>query len=163
MASIQDGTSNTAIFSEWLKGTGSSRAGNSAIYRSTITFSNTSPPLLPTLGQSMQSVSNQCQMAKTIILSGSTNSKGYSYMEHTNGYGGAYSHLNTPNKHACFFANEVYYSSYTLVGASSNHSGGVNVGFLDGSVHFVKDSVSFQTWGAIATRAGGEILSGNSY
>jgi hypothetical protein len=39
----------------------------------------------------------------------------------------------------------------------------VNVGFLDGSVRFVKDSVSYQNWGAIATRAGGEIISANSY
>ena len=36
-------------------------------------------------------------------------------MEHTNGYGGAYAHLNTPNKHACFYANEQYNSSFTLV------------------------------------------------
>ena len=37
------------------------------------------------------------------------------------------------------------------------------MGFLDGSVRFVKDSVSYQTWGAIATMAGGEIVSANSY
>ena len=45
-----------------------------------------------------------------------------------------------------------------MVGASSYHSGGVNVGFLDGSVHFVKNSVSQQAWWGIATKAGGEII-----
>jgi prepilin-type N-terminal cleavage/methylation domain-containing protein/prepilin-type processing-associated H-X9-DG protein len=163
LASIQDGTSNTAIFSEWIKGTGSAKAGLSAIYRSPVTFSTTSPPMLMSLGQSMQSVSSTCQSSTTIISTSSGNSKGYSYMEHTNGYGGGYAHLNTPNKNACFFANEVYNSSFTLVGASSNHSGGVNVGFLDGSVRFVKNSVSYQSWGAIATMAGGEIIGANNY
>ena len=44
------------------------------------------------------------------------------------------------------------------VGASSFHPGGVNVGFLDGSVRFVKDGVNPQTWWGIATRAGGEVI-----
>jgi prepilin-type N-terminal cleavage/methylation domain-containing protein/prepilin-type processing-associated H-X9-DG protein len=163
LAAVQDGLSNTAIFSEWIKGTGAAKAGNSAIYRASITFSNTSPPLVGSLGQSMQAVSSVCQSATKIISTGSATSKGYSYMEHTNGYGGAYAHLNTPNKKACFYSNEQYNSSFTLVGASSSHPGGVNVGFLDGSVRFVKDNVSYQSWGAIATRAGGEIISANSY
>jgi prepilin-type processing-associated H-X9-DG protein len=86
-------------------------------------------------------------------------------MEHTNGLGGGYSQLNTPNKKACYFANDpgVYPSDHTLVSASSYHAGGVNVGFLDGSVHFIKDSVSFQTWGSIATRVGGEVIDANSF
>jgi prepilin-type processing-associated H-X9-DG protein len=86
-------------------------------------------------------------------------------MEHTNGLGGGYSHINTPNKKACWFSSDsgVYPSDRTLVGASSYHSGGVNVLFLDGSVHFIKDSVSSQTWGAIATMAGGEIVDASSY
>ncbi len=47
--------------------------------------------------------------------------------------------------------------------ACSFHSGGVNVGFCDGSVKFIKDSVSLGTWGAIATKAGGEVISADSY
>jgi hypothetical protein len=39
----------------------------------------------------------------------------------------------------------------------------VNVGFLDGSVKFIKDSISYQTWGSIATKSGGEIVSADSY
>jgi hypothetical protein len=39
----------------------------------------------------------------------------------------------------------------------------VNVGFLDGSVKFIKDSVSNQTWWAIATKAGGEVIDASSY
>jgi prepilin-type processing-associated H-X9-DG protein len=41
--------------------------------------------------------------------------------------------------------------------ARSRHSGGVNLALCDGSVRFVRDSVSLATWRAIATRAGGEV------
>ena len=46
---------------------------------------------------------------------------------------------------------------------TSNHPGGVNVCFADGSVRFVKDSVSPQTWWALGTRNGGETVSSDSY
>jgi prepilin-type N-terminal cleavage/methylation domain-containing protein/prepilin-type processing-associated H-X9-DG protein len=48
-------------------------------------------------------------------------------------------------------------------GASSNHPGGVNVGFLDGTVRFIKDSVNWQTWAAVSTVAGGEVIDASSY
>jgi prepilin-type processing-associated H-X9-DG protein len=49
------------------------------------------------------------------------------------------------------------------VTAGSNHPGGVNIGFCDGSVRFVKNTVSLQTWWAIGTRAIGEVVSSDSY
>jgi len=167
LASIQDGTSNTAIFSEWVKGTGAAKAGLGSIYLSGLSFSTTtpSPKLVGTLGQSLQTASATCQTATTFLTSPSGYVKGYSYMEHTNGYGGGYSHINTPNKKACWFSTDsgVYPSDRTLVGASSYHAGGVNVSFLDGSVHFIKDSVSYQTWGSLATMSGGEVIDASSY
>jgi len=49
------------------------------------------------------------------------------------------------------------------VGASSFHSGGVNVAFGDGSVKFIKNSISMPTWWALGTRANGEVISADSY
>ncbi len=40
----------------------------------------------------------------------------------------------------------------------SKHSGGANVGFADGSVSFIKDSISPDTFFALGTRANGEIV-----
>ena len=47
--------------------------------------------------------------------------------------------------------------------ASSRHPGGVNALFADGSVRFVKDSVSPVTWRALGSVGGGEITSADSY
>ena len=47
--------------------------------------------------------------------------------------------------------------------ASSSHPGGVNTVFADGSVRFIKDTVSPVTWRALGTMAGGEVISGDSY
>jgi prepilin-type N-terminal cleavage/methylation domain-containing protein/prepilin-type processing-associated H-X9-DG protein len=43
-----------------------------------------------------------------------------------------------------------------LMTARSNHVGGVNVSFCDGSVRFVDDDVRLEVWRAVATRAGSE-------
>ncbi len=43
------------------------------------------------------------------------------------------------------------------------HPGGVNFAFADGSVHFIKSSTNPATYRALGTRAGGEVLSSDSY
>ena len=45
----------------------------------------------------------------------------------------------------------------------SRHPGGVNAGFGDGSVHFIKESISPVTWIGLNTIQGGEVLSSDSY
>jgi len=44
------------------------------------------------------------------------------------------------------------------VAARSRHPGGVNVALCDGSVRFVSETVDLQTWHALASRNGGEVL-----
>jgi prepilin-type N-terminal cleavage/methylation domain-containing protein/prepilin-type processing-associated H-X9-DG protein len=46
---------------------------------------------------------------------------------------------------------------------SSYHAGGVNVGMGDGSVKFMKNSISPLTWYALGTKAGGEVVSADSF
>jgi len=45
----------------------------------------------------------------------------------------------------------------------SNHPGGVNFAFADGSVKFVKQTVNDQAYQALGTRAGGEVVSADQY
>ncbi|AGA28091.1 DUF1559 domain-containing protein [Singulisphaera acidiphila] len=47
--------------------------------------------------------------------------------------------------------------------ARSRHSGGVNALMLDGSVRFIKNSISPVTYRAISTTRGGEVVSADSY
>ena len=53
--------------------------------------------------------------------------------------------------------------SFAAVTARSYHPGGVNALFGDGSVRFVKDSISGFTWRALGTVAGGEVVSADQY
>ena len=47
--------------------------------------------------------------------------------------------------------------------AQSNHSGGVNFLMGDGSVKFVKNSISRTTWWALGTKAGSEVVGSDAY
>lgn len=45
---------------------------------------------------------------------------------------------------------------------TSNHPGGVNVGLMDGSVRFIKNTIGLSAWWSLGTRAGGEIISADA-
>jgi prepilin-type N-terminal cleavage/methylation domain-containing protein/prepilin-type processing-associated H-X9-DG protein len=172
LASITDGTSNTAIWSEWLKGK-NTKSGRQAVWTGTKSFTLSAPfwpASLGSVGATLQSVASTCTPNLSTVAS--WDQKGAAWGPDWCGVGGAYSHLLPPNKPACFFpntnaANPAFgpfpgNDDITMMGAQSSHPGGVNVGFLDGSVKFVKDSVNLNTWGAIATKAGGEIIDASS-
>jgi prepilin-type N-terminal cleavage/methylation domain-containing protein/prepilin-type processing-associated H-X9-DG protein len=54
-------------------------------------------------------------------------------------------------------------SDGTYQGTSSNHPGGCNFLFADGSVHFLKSSISINTYWALGTKSNGEVISSDSY
>jgi prepilin-type N-terminal cleavage/methylation domain-containing protein/prepilin-type processing-associated H-X9-DG protein len=85
-----------------------------------------------------------------------------------------YSHTQTPNRRSCYWVNvnqqpgtssdqDFAGATQTMVAASSAHPGGVNVLFMDGSVRFIKSTVNFQPWYAIATVSGGEVVSADAF
>jgi prepilin-type N-terminal cleavage/methylation domain-containing protein/prepilin-type processing-associated H-X9-DG protein len=49
-------------------------------------------------------------------------------------------------------------STYSHKAARSRHSGGVNVLFGDGSVHFIQNGIALATWRALGTMNGGEVV-----
>jgi len=69
-------------------------------------------------------------------------------------------HLWHACRHGC---NGCSPDSASFSNATSNHSGGCNVAFADGSVRFIKSSINMQTWMAIGTRANGETVSSDAY
>jgi prepilin-type N-terminal cleavage/methylation domain-containing protein/prepilin-type processing-associated H-X9-DG protein len=50
-----------------------------------------------------------------------------------------------------------------IIGSSSFHSGGANVGFCDGSVRFIKNSISMNVLWGIGSRDQGEAVDGSAY
>ncbi len=56
-----------------------------------------------------------------------------------------------------------YYGTEGTGGIFGFHPGGVNVLLGDGSVRFVKESVSLPTFAALVTRGGGEVVSADQY
>ncbi len=157
LATFEDGTSNTAIFSEWIKGqgvaTGASRNGLLEVYN---------------LGENSNFYSSDyqfMQLCNTVPIT-SANQQ-WQWKGEWWGYGGTmiYSHTQTPNRTSCVYhdLNQDPRGSITMIGASSNHPGGVNVLFMDGSVRFVKNSVNFLYWYAIATPKYGEIVSADAF
>jgi prepilin-type N-terminal cleavage/methylation domain-containing protein/prepilin-type processing-associated H-X9-DG protein len=91
----------------------------------------------------------------------------------------AYNHYMPPNSTACAAANDfnvnpgggslptsTFGGWGTFMDAlppSCNHPGGVNICFADGSVRWIKDTVSYQTWWSLGTRNGAEALSSDAY
>ncbi len=83
----------------------------------------------------------------------------------------AYTHFMTPNSLSCtgtpdastFISNSTWGGIGAAITATSNHPGGVNVAFGDGSVKFVKDAINIQTWWGLGTRAGKEIIGADAY
>ncbi len=53
--------------------------------------------------------------------------------------------------------------TYMSLAASSYHSGGVNTLFADGSVRFIKNSISPIAWRALGSIAGAEVVSGDQF
>jgi prepilin-type processing-associated H-X9-DG protein len=58
---------------------------------------------------------------------------------------------------------DVTYFSSAHMAARSYHPSGVSTAFCDGSVKFIKDSISLSIWRALGTRAGGEVVSSDAY
>jgi prepilin-type N-terminal cleavage/methylation domain-containing protein/prepilin-type processing-associated H-X9-DG protein len=160
LATIVDGTSNTAIFSEYVRGRNNPNAdGLFQIYKDTTDSAANPAPLTQLVADCL----NVLTVAMGNPLTASDQyQKGADWLNQNCGKGGGYSHIMPPNSRACYFSSTNASKTYTMVGASSYHPGGVNVGFLDGTVRFIKDSVSRPTWWAIATKAGGEVISADT-
>jgi prepilin-type N-terminal cleavage/methylation domain-containing protein/prepilin-type processing-associated H-X9-DG protein len=177
LARISDGTTNTAIFSEGLMGGSVTRPAPWMIYKMTVSLTQTTPAV-PTgqtsLGGILTSVANQyCLASAAVVSPAGFNTEGYSWADSGNAVGGGYSHVMTPNKRSCWGSNQdtnspngsasIIHQYGNMIAAHSNHSGGVNMGFLDGSVKFIKDSVNAGTYGALGTAAGGEVIDAAGY
>ncbi len=170
LASFTDGTSSTIIFSEWIKGqavTIPARDGLAVVYNHNLSS-----------GQPGYYLDYQYKIAfDNVPVLSMINGTFYPGVQNWTwkgewwAYGPTqiYSHTQTPNRTSCAYSgtNDAWEwssrGSLCLVAASSNHPGGVNCLFMDGSVHFIKNSIGYQTWYALATPNQGEVISSDSF
>ena len=180
--SVTDGTSNTIAFTEALVGTevttGSadtsrwrwSRAGfNNALADYSNGGRNETNFLKIDARTNLayiMSIAQQCQA--TITTTPSLSNKGYCWQVGAPGFTMT-NIVITPNSPdytfaSCRMDNASGGTDFAhLQVPSSNHPGGVNVGMTDGTVRFVKSTISQMTWMSLGSRNGGEVVSADSY
>ncbi len=169
VASVTDGTSNTIMWGEALTGSTTPRGVRTAIGGSP-RVQDYDPRIVVNAAQVLNaatlSVLASCNTAIAAATGGSDNrgafwnvgSPGYTY----------FNTIITPNSTqykwtACRTDGGGSSDYASFINLNSNHSGGVNVSLCDGSVRFIKDSISQSTYWALGTKAGGETISSDSY
>jgi prepilin-type processing-associated H-X9-DG protein len=171
---VTDGTSNTGLFSEKLLGwsagnngaplTASGPEGRRGIYTNaniSVAYNSVSQALATASVLACQRIP-ATSVNNTGWLNGFSWAMGYEWHTVVN----SYHHYNTPNRWTCLNPADpggLWGGTSGMSTASSNHSGGVNVCFADGSVHFIKDSINPQTWWALGSRNGSEVISNDQY
>jgi prepilin-type N-terminal cleavage/methylation domain-containing protein/prepilin-type processing-associated H-X9-DG protein len=180
--SITDGTSNTALFSERLLSAyplGSTATvypngiqGLRAIF--TGTYTGALPGSVPAAGvttsnpallfvQGCQSIGGSTAATYPAAVGIEMLAGNPAYLTLS-----SYVHWTPPNTPPCQNPSDPialvgYIGPYGSPSANSLHPGGVNVCFCDGSVHFIKSTVSLQAWWGLGTRAMGEVISSDQY
>jgi prepilin-type N-terminal cleavage/methylation domain-containing protein/prepilin-type processing-associated H-X9-DG protein len=173
IAGVQDGTSNTGMFSERLIGL----PGSPTVTRGSVDWKRAvfNGPVGAAwhsgLTGAQQFLAGCKAMPASTVSINTWGSGAYwfaSYPWHV--VVNDYLHSGTPNSVACQNPQEYFGASWlTFVGPTgsapptSNHPGGVNLGLADGSVRFIKDTVGYQPWWGLGTRKGGEVISSDSY
>jgi prepilin-type N-terminal cleavage/methylation domain-containing protein/prepilin-type processing-associated H-X9-DG protein len=177
VASVSDGTSNTIMWSEALTGNNAPRVDKRTSVGNT---NNTAQAyaLNPVaamgasaaLSTNVQSAIQACQAKWTTASSTTTdtgNNRGQYWAVGSPGYT-FYNTVIAPNSNqypwtSCRCDGNSSSDYAAFINANSNHPGGVNACFADGSVHFLKDSISLSTYWSLGTKAGGEVLDASSY
>lgn len=145
---ITDGTSNTAAFSEHIRGDNSNALANERMD----TFRPGTRPT--TLDQAMA----DCESVnwQELRFQG-TSDVGVPWLE---GYHSTtvYFHVSGPNRRSCMFPPGLIATT-----ANSNHPGGVNLLLCDGSVRKINNSINLETWRRLGSRDGNETLDATDF
>jgi prepilin-type N-terminal cleavage/methylation domain-containing protein/prepilin-type processing-associated H-X9-DG protein len=175
ISDVKDGTSNTAAFSKRIKGLGSSNndtidgeTPSTAYYLIQSTGASSSPPAGMTWGQVISQIYTNCQSSTTLyngtpaagVTATSQVAMG-TYWWMGRQYSGRYAQVMPPNSKQCTTGGINY--GEIAFGPTSKHPGGANLAFGDGSVRFVKSTVTPQVWWALGSREGGEVISADQY
>ena len=165
LAGMFDGTSNTAGISERVKGVGNGNALQLQMTNRDPNRPAATPFFVPQPDDQDTSPATYYAACKAVQpQTGELASNGipggmWSQMLMGNT---CYNHVMTPNGNVCQYGRPDNNHPQGALTASSRHAGGVNVMMMDGSVRFIKDSITPQTWWAVGTHAGSEAISSDA-
>ncbi len=148
---ISDGLSQTMAISEWV--TGGVFEGSNDPSTLTYSVSEESSPADQARFVSL------CREVNPAITPSHFSGKGLQWLIGSLIASG-YNHLNSPNGSTCVASEQ---SSIIAVTAGSRHRGGAHGLLLDGHTQFIRDEIALSVWLAIGTRAGGEVVDGDSF
>jgi prepilin-type N-terminal cleavage/methylation domain-containing protein/prepilin-type processing-associated H-X9-DG protein len=172
ISSVTDGTSNTIGFGEWKIGNGQGRvtiqdivflgAFPSGTKRNDGSLNFANPILVASFQPWLDACASTWQAGSGRF--GKTDTLGEAWSLGLVGYtmGNLTLPPNAPYPN-CSVDGTGTIESVGVYGLSSYHSGGANVLLLDGSVRFLKDSISRQTIWALGSVRQGEIVSADAY
>jgi prepilin-type N-terminal cleavage/methylation domain-containing protein/prepilin-type processing-associated H-X9-DG protein len=160
--SFVDGTSKTALVSEWQKGTGIQPPVplNSSVLGNVYTFSDTSTQYSGVASPNQTTPYPDYAYARD-CQNQTPNTSQWTWKGDwwINGASSTYSHTQLPNRNSCYYSNVGQGPGVVhMLAASSYHPGGINVAFADGSVRFIKNAITPYLWYAIATPQGRETI-----
>ncbi len=159
---ISDGTSNTAMVCERVKGIGTN-PGILDSTRPTSTVSSLST--IPTPQNTPTPAYTACLAASPYGTGATLYTAGFANGQYWHiGYASTarYVHIMPPNTWSCGFGGSGG-AMHGVQGTSSRHSGGVNLLLCDASVRFVKQTINVSTWWALGTSSNNEVISADQY
>lgn len=151
-ADVIDGLSNTAYFSEKIRGN-SVRDGNAL-----------SDQLIIAPVTSLDATYQACRNANPMTATRLTIRQGMSWVMGEMCCT-TYNHVDVPNAKTCAgtgFPGNMGNMPMSIP-PSSRHPGGVNTLMGDGSVRFIKQTVALSVWRGVGSRNGGETISSSDY
>ena len=161
VAEVTDGLSNTAFGSESILGSG----GADTIPNTPGSYSQNSTDILFLNAAWQGTAIATINLTNCLAATSLSTERMSSWVDGTYTYG-LYDHHFTPNSTSFDCISVLHDASGNNLalamgwkGARSRHPGGANVLFGDGSVHFIQNTIDAVTWGALGTRAGGEVIS----
>ncbi|MCF0234085.1 MAG: DUF1559 domain-containing protein [Thermoguttaceae bacterium] len=169
LASITDGTSNTMGVSEGVRPTSAGGFGDCVTKPGSTGWNPID--LTPLFSKADRKYLSTCGTFQNYVVL-----RGYRAWDGCLLFSGVTAY--TPPNSVCISDGTSHTGNQYILSPTSNHSGGVNVGMMDGSVRFVSDTVDcgnqsagcrsypdiaskspYGVWGALCTRCAGEVVS----
>jgi prepilin-type N-terminal cleavage/methylation domain-containing protein/prepilin-type processing-associated H-X9-DG protein len=160
ISGIVDGTSNTAAFSEKVKGIGTSNNATRDSLTPTSTIARVPATTQMEIAQPYQQACAAADPRKTATTLGNGRPPGTNW-HMGNPQSSRYNHVMAPNTWSC--TDQTGNNGNGAHTASSRHPGSVNVLFADGTVRGIKQTIGLPVWGAIGSRSGGEVVSSSDF